>query len=110
MKLEWDEKKRQQTLTLRGLDFADCSAVLCSEPRQERVDVRQDYGETRCVALGFLHRRLVVILYTKRADVYRIISMRKANSREKELFDRTQKGVISIYDKKSKRKKEPEHE
>lgn len=100
MKLEWDEKKRQQTLTNRGLDFADCGTVLSGEPRLERIDSRHDYGEIRWVTLGFLSRRLVVILYTKRRDVYRIISMRKANLREEELFERHQEGISSIYDKK----------
>ena len=107
MRLEWDEKKRQETLALRGLDFADCAAVLSSEPRQERPDNRQDYGEVRWVALGFLEGRLVVILYTKRGKVRRIISMRKANRREKELFSRTQEGIASIYDKQPNIKKEP---
>jgi hypothetical protein len=110
MKLEWDEKKRQQTMAIRGLDFADCGAVLCSEPRLERLDSRREYGETRCVVLGFLHQRLVVILYTKRADAYRIISMRKANSREVQLFQQTQKRVISMDVKKYRPKKGPNHE
>ena len=50
-------------------------------------DVRIDYGETRYITVGFLDARMVVLAWTQRGDIYRIISMRKANDREKAVYE-----------------------
>lgn len=44
---------------------------------------RNDYGETRYITLGELEKRVIVLVHTKRVGRIRIISMRKANEREK---------------------------
>jgi len=46
------------------------------------VDERRDYEETRYVALGLLDGRLHVLCFTEASDRIRVISFRKANSRE----------------------------
>ena len=46
------------------------------------VDSRKRYGETRFVATGLIGTRLYVLVYTLRETAVRIISLRKANSRE----------------------------
>lgn len=89
MKLEWDEEKRQRTLEERGLDFADVarfdwgSAVVFD-------DDRTDYGEHREVALGFLAGAFVALAYTIRGNALRVISLRKANKRERKVYDEFQ--------------------
>ncbi len=45
-------------------------------------DERQDYGEPRWVSIGFIGDRLHVLVWTDRNDGHRVISLRKANSRE----------------------------
>ncbi|KAA0911711.1 BrnT family toxin [Pusillimonas sp. ANT_WB101] len=45
-------------------------------------DVRQPYGELRMVAIGYIGQRLYVVVYVDRDWTRRIISLRKANSRE----------------------------
>lgn len=84
--LEWDENKRQSTLRDRGLDFADLEAFDW-ETALTIQDSRGDYGETRYVSLGILGTRLVVAAYTLREAAYRIISLRKANKREQEIYE-----------------------
>lgn len=86
MKLEWDESKRQATLAERGLDFADCAEVF-GGATHNFPDERKDYGEPRIISVGFLRRRMVVIVYTPRGGGRRIISMRYANERERRYFD-----------------------
>jgi len=49
-------------------------------------DDRQDYGETRFITIGHLAGRMVVLVWTPRGAVRRIISMRKANAREQALY------------------------
>jgi uncharacterized DUF497 family protein len=45
-------------------------------------DTRRDYGERRMIAFGMIGDRLRVCVYTQRGEVYRIISLRKANRKE----------------------------
>ena len=49
-------------------------------------DDRRDYGEARFITIGFLDDAMVVLVWTPRNDGYRIISMRKANERERKLY------------------------
>jgi|TARA_B110000908_G_scaffold108048_1_gene126933 uncharacterized DUF497 family protein len=87
MILDWDEAKRQITLDQRGLDFADL-AKFDWDGGVFFDDERRDYGEHRQSALGLLDNRLVAIAFTLRDGKYRIISLRKANSRERKVYDR----------------------
>ena len=50
-------------------------------------DDRRNYGETRFITVGFLDGTMVVIVWTPRNDGYRIISMRKANERERKHYN-----------------------
>ena len=49
-------------------------------------DDRQDYGEVRFITIGFLDGTMVVLVWTARGSARRIISMRKANERERRLY------------------------
>lgn len=81
MQIEFDSVKRDQTLAERGLDFARAVEVFAGR-NLTRADTRADYAEPRFVTAGWLEARLVVVLWTPRGEVRRIISMRKANERE----------------------------
>ena len=81
MHLEFDTTKRDQTLAERGLDFARAGEVFAGQ-HLSRPDMRQDYAEDRHVTTGWMDRRVVVMVWTSRGEVRRIISMRKANERE----------------------------
>jgi uncharacterized DUF497 family protein len=82
---EWDESKRQDTLAKRRLDFADVRDFEMSTAEHHR-DLRHDYGEIRYVSTGFLHGRLCVLCWTLRNRRLRVISLRKANDREKKAY------------------------
>ena len=49
-------------------------------------DDRRDYGEERFISTGFLDGVMVVLVWTPRSGVRRIISLRKANEREQMLY------------------------
>lgn len=87
MRIEFDTAKRDATLRSRGLDIADAGAVL-DGTHMTIPDVRFGYGEDRFVTVGFLSGRMVVLAWTPRGSVRRIISMRKANERERQKFGR----------------------
>lgn len=81
MRIEFDDTKRQLTLMHRGLDMADAEVVF-EGPTLTIADDRRDYGEARFITVGYLGTRMVVMVWTPRGDVRRIISLRKANARE----------------------------
>jgi uncharacterized DUF497 family protein len=84
MDLEFDAAKRDQTLLERGLDFA-CAQEVFEGMHFTGQDSRINYTEDRFITVGFLDARLIVLVWTPRGKVRRIISMRKANDREKAL-------------------------
>ena len=51
-------------------------------------DKRRDYGEIRMVGYAFIDIRLYCVVYTDRGDARRVISLRKANNREKRNYAR----------------------
>jgi uncharacterized DUF497 family protein len=85
MKFEWDEEKRLANVVKHGVDFTD-ACRLFEGPFMIMTDNRRDYGEIRSIAFGHVESRLIAAAFTKRQDIIRIISARKANDREKKRF------------------------
>jgi uncharacterized protein len=85
MEIEYDPVKRQKTLKNRRLDFDRCLEVF-SGSVLEMEGTRFDYDEPRFITFGLLDVRMVVVVWTPRGNKRRIISMRKANEREKQRF------------------------
>jgi hypothetical protein len=81
MDFEWDEAKRAQNWEKHRIDFADAEEFF-SNSRFEWRDERGNYGEERRVAIGLIAGRVCVCAYTIRGRHYRIISLRRANTRE----------------------------
>jgi uncharacterized protein len=75
---EWDSNKREVNLRKHGIDFEDAIEVF-DGPILVR---RSDREEERWVAIGSLENRLVAIVFTRRTDVIRIISARRARKNE----------------------------
>lgn len=82
MEIEFDPAKRAKTLSERGLDFARANEVFAGM-HFTGEDTRENYAEPRYITVGTLDDRMVVIVWTPRGEGRRIISMRKANEREK---------------------------
>ena len=84
MPIEFDPAKRAATLEARGLDMARAGEVFEGDTLTVEDD-RRDYGEDRFITIGFLDGAMVILAWTPRDGAYRIISMRKANERERAL-------------------------
>ncbi|THD45582.1 MAG: BrnT family toxin [Bradyrhizobium sp.] len=85
MPIEFDPAKRDRTFRERGLDMARAEAIFAGATLTI-ADDRLAYGEDRFITVGHFDRRMVVIVWTWRGESRRIISMRKANAREKALY------------------------
>ena len=81
MHIEFDPAKNDLNVRRRGLSF-ESAAEFAFDTALVYVDQRRDYGETRYVALGLLGSRLHVLCFTEVEPGIRVISFRKANSRE----------------------------
>ena len=84
---EWDERKSEANFLKHGLSFDDAHKVF-DGPGLTFEDTRFAYGEERYITFGHLDGRLVAIAHTSRAGNTRIISMRKANSRERRAYEK----------------------
>ena len=85
MRIEFDGAKRLETITTQGLDMARAADVFAGATLTVEDD-RHDYGEVRYITIGFLDDTMVVIVWTRRNDAHRIISLRRANERERRLY------------------------
>jgi hypothetical protein len=89
MEYEWDEYKRQINLQKHGLDFAIAYKVYESS---EKLTLSSDYaGERREIDLAPVGNELLVLtmVYTYRGEKVRVISLRKASSKERKLYYET---------------------
>lgn len=82
---EWNETKNRANISKHGLSFEDANIVF-SGPCVTFEDTRHDYDEKRFITLGPLAGRVVVIAHSSRDENTRVISMRKANRREQEIY------------------------
>lgn len=89
MQITYDPAKNQRNIDERQLPF-DQASQFDFESALIQVDARRDYSETRYIALGFLNGRLHVLCFTETHDGIRVISFRKANSREVSRYAKVQ--------------------
>ncbi len=85
MEFEWDDEKSARTFRERGLDFKTAALIFAGDV-VEFSDERRDYGEERLVAVGVVGDEVLVVVSTLRGPVRRIISARRANRKERELW------------------------
>jgi uncharacterized protein len=85
MQFNWDINKNLSNIRKHGIDFFDVIEIFRS-PYNVIEDKRLDYGEKRWIAIGKMREVVVIVVYTIRTNVVRIISARKANRKEREVF------------------------
>jgi hypothetical protein len=89
MQITFDPDKNDRNIQERGLAF-----MLVSEMDWTTAyigeDQRKDYGERRFRVLGCINGRLHAAVFTPRdKDKLHVISLRKANSREVKIYEKT---------------------
>jgi uncharacterized DUF497 family protein len=84
MEFEWDEGKAAQNERKHSVPFAFATRVFLDDNRMEWADRRQGYDEPRWITVGLIEGFEIVVAYTLRGGVIRIISARKAERYERE--------------------------
>lgn len=87
MEISFDPVKSALNIEKRGLSF-DRAADFDFELALFDLDERHDYGEIRVRALGPLDQRLHVLVFVETANGIRVISLRKANKREVNRYEK----------------------
>ena len=81
MLYEFDHEKNEANLAKHRVAMVEAQEFEW-ETAKVREDNRKRYAESRYEALGFIEGRLHVLVFCHRAEKLRVISLRKANSRE----------------------------
>lgn len=87
MKHEYDEAKSRKNFEERGIDFEFASRIFDGD-YIEQQDRRYEYGERRFIAIGRIGDSVFVVVYACRAGRRRIISARRANRRERDVYNK----------------------
>jgi len=90
LEFNWDEAKRSTNIEKHGIDFYIAFLLLQTESLIQEVDDRKDYGELRYRATGKWGDKILVVVYAVDNGTIRIISARRANSRERQIYWREQ--------------------
>jgi uncharacterized protein len=83
---EWDEAKAAKNYARHGVTFEAARDVFKDPFAIEQIDDRKDYGEERFIIIGMASGRLLVVVYTMRGEIIRIISARGAEPYEQRQY------------------------
>jgi uncharacterized protein len=84
----FDPFKDESNLNKHGVSLVDADGFEW-ETAVVREDTREQYAEPRFEAKGYIGDRLHVMVFCLRADVVRVISLRKTNKREEKSYAKT---------------------
>ena len=87
MKFTYDSAKNDSNITKHGLSLSE-ARLLDWDSAISYIDSRKNYGEERRVALALIKQRLYCVVYVEVKIGKRIISLRKANVREIEKYEK----------------------
>lgn len=85
MQFEWDEVKEKKNIEKHGISFKTASMVFLDEQRLEFFDEVHSSHEDRYITIG-LAGKVLMVVYTFRNPLYRIISARIATERERRVY------------------------
>lgn len=88
MEIEFDLRKNEANLRKHGISLGDF-ALMNFEKSITTSDDRYEYGEPRFTVFAPISGRLFCAIITFRNENIRVISLRKANDREFDNYEKT---------------------
>jgi len=86
---DWDAGNKEKNLK-HGVHASECEQVFFNEPLVILDDPKHSVAEDRFAAFGQTDLgRMLVVVYTPRGSLIRIISARDMNRREREFYEYT---------------------
>jgi uncharacterized protein len=88
MNFEWDEEKARANLEKHGVSFEEAQTVFDDPLYVDFYDPEHSYDEHRYIILGESRQgRLLLVSYTERGGVTRLISSREATPAERRDYE-----------------------
>ena len=85
MKFEWDDQKSISNKEKHGISFDTAKALWLDE---RRVEIEIPFpSENRWALVAKLQGKIWTAIYTMRSDIIRLISVRRARTREARLYE-----------------------
>ena len=85
---QWDRGNIDKNLIKHNVENWECEQVFFNRPLLVLEDTRHSVSEKRWVAFGKTDRdRFLVLVFTRRGNLIRMISARDMNKRERKFYD-----------------------
>ncbi len=85
---EWDDVKAERNRRNHGVSFDETQTVFIDYLSVMKPDVEHSNTEERLLIIGTSHKnRVIVVSYTERGDIIRLISARKATRHERKQYE-----------------------
>ena len=92
IRFQWDPDKAARNVSKHGVPFLEAATVFQDPLAFIFDDEEHSIEEYREIIIGHSKRkRLLVVAFTERDDMIRIISARKANRKEREGYENTRR-------------------
>ena len=85
MRYIWDTRKNRANAKKHHIRFEDAVGIW-NDFVFEQIDDSVDYEEDRFLTMGLMNGIEIVVIYTDRGETRRIISARKAENWEREIY------------------------
>lgn len=88
IKFEWDNKKSESNFKKHNVSFKEAESVFRDDYARIFYDPIHSIAENREIIFGYSNKnRLIVVNFTERNDIIRIISARKVTKSERKLYE-----------------------
>jgi uncharacterized DUF497 family protein len=88
LQFEWDDHKARLNLKNHGVSFEEARTVFIDQMARIFFDEAHSIDEEREIIIGHsLYNRLLLVCFTERGDIIRIISARRATKQEREDYE-----------------------
>jgi uncharacterized DUF497 family protein len=85
---QWDEGNIDKNLIKHNVENWECEQVFFNKPLLVLDDPRHSIAEKRSAAFGKTDAgRLLIVVFTKRGNLLRVISARDMNARERRFYE-----------------------
>ena len=85
---EWDKGKAQRNLRKHRVSFDEAQTAFTDEYSITIPDAEHSHTEERLIIIGVSNKnRLLVVTYTERGKIIRLISARRATPRERHAYE-----------------------
>jgi hypothetical protein len=85
MEFQPNESKNRRNIAKHGVDFNYASLIFLGSVLEVKDD-RNDYGEERFIAIGYIGTGCYVVAFTRRDGAIRLISARRGGRRDRQRY------------------------